>query len=155
MRKPRVRTLAGAAALAALLAALLAGAALRRNYNGYCESAGGPLARDELVSSAIAYVLKRYPPIFNISHEEMVRLREAAIRYRSIDHFKRMNPNCCRIIDHDPEAGSSLLMERLNGRLAAIIEVRFRVPYKSRSGAIDYLASDRTVYVENCGRAWK
>jgi hypothetical protein len=98
------------------------------NLKGYCEKEFRYLTDEEKIDSAIQYVLDIYPPVVDILEkqgEDIVRvdvnLPKKPIYYNSIEEFKSINKDCCRLSDSDRSGYQGGLYTRASGGLSTYV----------------------------------
>ena len=125
------------------------------NYAGYCRDQGRLLTKDERIAIAIDYVLQTYPPSIRLPLGSRNLARpEKPIAYFSEANFRAENPNCCEEVSQLPEGEAPGLFAKTMGRFATFVRVKFRVKYRTESGAEEAQLAESYVAITNCGRPW-
>ncbi len=137
-----------------LLVALVFRPAL--NVAGYCWDEGRFLSEEEIISRVIQNTYDYYPPRnYGSSSGDIVK---KPIMYKSLNHFILENKNCCRVVSQMDNGLKLTLFDRVFGRSAALVEIKFRVEAEAEhAGASTGMSSGVALgygAVTNCGRVW-
>jgi len=133
------------------------------NYAGYCHKEGRFLSDEEKIHSAIRYVLAGYPP--SISNVEVI-VNDAfqrgpswakpknTIKYKDVDEFQEINPNCCKLSMVIAEGVRSSFIDRIAGYFSTFVIVRYKVRYFDDNNVEKHNDGGQAVAIKNCGQAW-
>jgi len=120
-------------------------------YTGFCFTHFRYLSDDELIDAAIRDVMASGGHSIAAPAGGYINFRpERPIRYGAVAEFRRLNPNCCRIVPNDPRWGS--LFDEISGRAAKNVELTYKVRYLTESGAESSMEAFAYRVVGNCGQ---
>lgn len=136
------------------------GLSITPNLKGYCEKEHRYLTDEEKINSAIQYILSGYPSVVDILEkqgEDIVRvdmnIPKKPIYYNSIEEFKAINKDCCRLSDLDINGDQAGFITRARGGLSTYVRVRYKVRYLNSANELIEVMMEILVAVDNCGRA--
>jgi hypothetical protein len=132
------------------------------NLKGYCKKENRYLTDEEKIDSAIEYILSGYPGVVDILEkqgEDIVRvdvnIPKKPIYYNSIEEFKTINKDCCRLFDFGINGDQAGFITRANGGLSTYVRVRYKVRYYNGDNELIEDMKEILVAVTNCGRGWQ
>lgn len=129
----------------------------RLSYNGYCFSQMRYLSDTEMKRAAISILLEKYPPsVVRRPLRDGVETMSAPsnpIRYRDVDEFLLLNPNCCQLNPTEKyiEGGGLTLLERITGTATNVLEAEYAVRFSDGSGITRSLNTKTYVHINSCG----
>lgn len=127
------------------------------SYSGLCVSQGRYLSDQEYFDAAISEIIQRPSAQLRTSGPAGVTFRSVdVVRYESAATFRRDNPHCCEIVPHNvgDQGPYVSFSERIFGKAAAIVSVRYALNYVDESGDRKGIVNAERYAVTNCGRAW-
>jgi hypothetical protein len=119
-------------------------------YFGFCYSKGRFLSEREKIDAAIRDALYSYPP-------PLTSLRGApkdSIPYASVEEFRRINPDCCRLSNSARGAPDVSFLSRVQGTNSTYVLVDYLVRYRDEHGNVVSEHSSTFAAITNCGDAW-
>lgn len=137
-------------ALVGSLFALWVAVPVVRNVNGYCETTGKYITRDEMFDAAINSILARQKAR---CYAAQGRSCVERIPYESKEQFLALNANCCTTVP-DPESpapGLFNLWFRATGKSAGHVYVSYARRERRSDGTIEARKSTEIFRVTNCG----
>lgn len=131
-------------------------------YNGYCLRHGGFPDREVSYGRAIADVIARYPPVIEVERRDLgggrsvvkLNVPERAVHYGGIEEFRRINPDCCAIVDRGSEGYEPSPVSRLLGYESRIVRVRYAVRYLDESSELIERPVEEYVILSRCGEVF-
>jgi hypothetical protein len=136
-------------ALGALLLAVVWWPGMK--YFGYCHGSGRFLTDREKVDAAIGSAIASYPPtLASLGNYPP----ENPIRYASIEEFRRLNPDCCRLSETAPNAPEVSFLSRVQGSNSTYVHVDYLVRFRDKNGTEITERSGTFSAISNCGHAW-
>jgi len=122
--------------------------------NSYCISQSRYVSDQEMIDSAIAYVMR--PINAFAAHGRGLNPGEQYIAYRDISEFKEVNPNCCSVLSGEevrrkvhPLYGS---LDRIFGAYSVAVQVDYKIRYRT-SSELELEREKKTIVpVSACGR---
>jgi hypothetical protein len=133
---------------------------LTLSYNGFCWEDGGFLSQEEKKIYAMGYILEHYPPVLgfhgNVGNGErsFYKRPDKPIRYRSIEEFFRINPNCCSVVEKGYKGFEPSVASKLTGSISSFVKVDFKVRYLDDKGKISSKQHTMYLAISNCGHVW-
>jgi hypothetical protein len=119
-------------------------------WNGFCLFQFRFLSEQEFFDSAISDVLTSIAVIETpTGGYARIRPEEPRVPYGSLAEFHRLNPNCCKIVPHDPVWVS--LWHRLTGLAAKSVHVRYGVRYVNQYGSVSSMEAVGQRALSCCG----
>lgn len=113
-----------------LFLGLLAWGAL--SLGGYSTGKRTFLSDQAFIDAAILYVMRGYPLVLT-SGEGGVRSSDA-IAYRSVGHFRDINPDCCAFVKGDTEGTGPSPLSYLLGYEWRVVRVSYWVRFRDELG---------------------
>ena len=147
----KIKTKKSLIVLVAILLLGLAGYAIylaHLSYSGYCFEQKRFLTDDEKIRAVVREILVRYPKSGDVVHELKIvdgkrvwtkrkKWPESPVPYESIDHFLRLNPDCCSVSDL-ATYGTGLVkisvMQRVLGRASDFVRINYYLRYLDEKG---------------------
>jgi hypothetical protein len=84
-----------------------------------------------------------------------VNIPKKPIYYNSIEEFKAINKDCCRLFDFDMNGDQAGFITRASGDLSTYVRVRYKVRYLNSDNELIEDMKEILVAVTNCGRGWQ
>lgn len=133
------------------------------NYAGYCHKESRFLSDEEMINSAVQFILDRYPPSISkvievnkdgkIQKREYWYLPENPVKYKGIKEFIEINPSCCNLSMIAGDSGYPDFIDRITGNVATYVIVEYNVKYLEENEEKTQLDST-AVAIKNCGKSW-
>lgn len=130
-------------------------------YSGYCPAEERVLSDQERIAIVVAQIVAQDPPVISMQMTDSDgrtyldnQQPKHPIRYTSIAEFLVLNPNCCEVVQSAPESGPIDLLDRISGRIAAYVHVKYRVRYLDDAGQPMETTANPYYAITNCGRPW-
>jgi hypothetical protein len=133
------------------------------DYNGeYCRETSRAMTNKDRIDAVVKWVISGYPP----SLSELTLSPEAYrdvysgprpktfIPYTSQNEFMALNPDCCAVETSTPNVRKIRIMDRVSGRIAAYVRVRYRVRYVDESGTAREQIVEPYYAITTCGHPW-
>lgn len=80
---------------------------------------------------------------------------ERPLRYGSVEEFRRINPNCCAIVDRGSEGYEPPFISRLLGYESRVVRVRYLVRYLNVNGELVVKLIETYVVLGRCGKVFR
>lgn len=140
-------------ALRLLTITAILGTAGALSYSGFCFTEFRWLSADDFIDAAIEDVMRGGMHIIETPTGGYVTFapKQNEVRYVGRDEFRRLNPNCCKIVPHDPVWIS--FRHRLFGRAAKSVLIRYTVNYINEYGTVSRMDAVAQRAISNCGHA--
>jgi hypothetical protein len=142
-------------------AIFITGAAyLTLSYKGFCWEENRFLSQYEKKIYAVRYILEHYPPVLafhgNVGNGERAFYKrpDEPIRYRSIEEFFRINPNCCSVVEKGYKGFEPSVASKLTGSISSFVKVDFNVRYLDDKGKVSSKQHTMYLAISNCGHVW-
>jgi hypothetical protein len=120
-------------------------------YAGFCFTSFRFLSDDEAIDAAIEEVIKTGVHIIETpSGGHTTFVPERQVKYANRDEFRRLNPDCCEIVPHDPFWVT--LRDQLFGRAAKSVHVRYMARYINEFGGTSQMEAGWQRAISGCGR---
>ena len=127
------------------------GAIFALSYSGFCLERFGYLSDSEFIDAAIDEVMKTRSHVFEEPGGGFMTFGiQRQLPYKDREEFRRLNPDCCRIVPRGPD--SVTLTHRLWGQAAKSVHVRYKVNYFNDNGILIKLEAVARRAISNCGR---
>jgi hypothetical protein len=129
------------------------GIAAALSYSGFCIKKLGWLSDDEVINAAIGDVLTASAYVTETPTGGYLPFQpKKEVRYRSRDEFRRLNPDCCKIVSHDRFTVG--FWDQLFGWAAKSVSLTYTVQFFDENGNLSSqtVVSQRTV--GNCGHVF-
>ena len=128
------------------------------SYNGWCHGNGRFLSDQDAIDAVIREIVQQPTGLLvDFSSDNRSLIADRVERFESVDQFKQLNPDCCRIIPHNQgDSGPyTTLTQRLGGYAAKVVMVSYQLDYFDDSGLRRRAAQTAHAAVTNCGRPWR
>lgn len=122
------------------------------------------MSDEEKINSAVQFVLDRYPPSINKVIEKNINgsiqkidhwyKPERPIKYRDVQEFRIINPDCCVFSLQTGEGMKPSKLDRIIGNFSTYVIVKFKVRYYEGIDLEKTEDSGEAVAVKNCGKSW-
>jgi hypothetical protein len=121
------------------------------NYLGFCHGSGRFLTERQKIDAAIGGVIASYPPpLASLG----IKPPADPIRYASIEEFRRLNPDCCRLSTSARLAPDVSFASRVKGTNSTYVLVDYLVRFRDEQGIeVSEFASTFSA-IGNCGYTW-
>jgi hypothetical protein len=134
-----------------LLWGAIVGGIATLSYSGFCFSSYEFLSDEEAINAAIDDVMSMGVHIVENPRGDYAQFfPEKQVRYTGREEFRRLNPDCCKIVPHDRFWIE--FRHELFGLAAKSVRVHYMVRYIAESGAIAQQEAGARRAVGNCGR---
>jgi hypothetical protein len=133
-----------------LIYGAILGAIAAMSYSGFCFAGWRSLSDDEAIDAAIDHVLTL--PLHAVEAPSGGFMRfgpEKQVGYRDRHEFRRLNPDCCKIVAHNPVWIG--FKHQLFGYAAKSVHVRYNVRYINEFGGVSQMEAEAQRAITNCG----
>jgi hypothetical protein len=120
-------------------------------YVGFCLTQFRFLSRTEIVDAAIRDVIGSTLHVYETPTGGFATFHPPRqIKYRDVEEFRRLNPECCELVSNDRQWVS--FTWELSGYARATVRVRYSVRYLNDDGTMSRGDAIARVLISNCGK---
>jgi hypothetical protein len=120
------------------------------SFSGFCLGTSCFLSDEKAIDAAVDDVLTLGMHVIETPSGGYTTFRpEREVRYTDRNEFRRVNPDCCKIVAHDPVWID--FRHRLFGYAAKSVFVRYMVRYVAEYGGVSQMEAVAQRAIGNCG----
>lgn len=127
------------------------------SWSGFCFATRQYLSEQDYFTAAIEKIIARKQHSLILSRERELGFQLVpVVAYTSIDEFRSVNPDCCKIVPHNTgDLGPyTSWLDRISGSAARIVSITYVLRYLDKTGERHSTVVTTQYAVTNCGRAW-